>query len=47
MRYKVITDNNLDVLESRVEHYLGLMWQLQGGVCVYNGCYYQALYRED
>lgn len=42
-QYYVVMDRNLNKLIERVNELLAKGWKLQGGVCVWNGLYFQAV----
>lgn len=41
--YKVIWAEKRSELEEEVQKYMNAGYQCQGGICVYNGVYYQAM----
>lgn len=48
MEYKIIeTSGSIALFREKVNEAVGSGWKPQGGVAIYNGCYCQAMIKED
>lgn len=46
MDYKVIYSSDIEELENLVYHAMDKGWKVQGGICAYEGHFYQAMVKE-